>query len=989
MRHTVTILFILIGSLTYAQSKENVIVRKYTQKDGINSYNIRRVTEDRYGFIWIATQDGLSRFDGRNFVPYTKNDTSRHRICGIDIRELIPDSTGDLLWVLPGEVGVNAINTLTGEVVKTIPIPPASNEDWNICMTKAGDYLWIGTFTGLRVYNIAMACFETLPTLKPAAPNSVEFEVRSILRDNNGNIWVAYTGHGIVIYNGQTRAILRTIPISALNDHLGSHAIRFLRSVETAPGSVLFATNQGLRRISFDAHYSIFVDNHPCKALPALDTDPLEYITLRRGSVLVAGPRGLLQFDSSLTHYILLNEHSNSTDSKWLTAVQCIFPDKKGDLWLGCQEGLGFIADKKSPFEPFVYDEGSHVKLDHVRYIYPLPNGDILAGLWYGIVEISSATEAFTIYDKAHTYQHIFQDKIGRIIVSRPDGLFTFDKGKVRPLSDTYPEFAAWPGVYINSHIVVNDTLTILGTESNNGILCWDPLHGKIKPIGKDPGILTSNIVNNIYRDSRQRLWVLSDNTINILSPDLTTSRELTFPHKLYFDMCEAGGYYWLASYGSGLIQLDSSLTITRIINTGTGLANDGVYQLYDLAAKLLVTTNNGISVVDLNTFKCHNYYSNDGLHSNGFEEVCGLRKGGYIYAGGLNGFTIIDPTRFGEDTIPPLFYFQDVRTQTRAGLLDTANLRLADLTIPNTWLQTNIGFAGLYYPSPVSVRYQYRILEQDTSWLQPDRQASLNLIGLSPGSYTIEARATNKDGYWSAPARLHITFQPKWFETQVFRLGVFLAVVALFYTFYRFRLNEVRKQQQIRTGIASDLHDDIGSLLHSVKVFSHLAQKEPAKDEHFLNIDESLTQATTGLRDMIWVLDNSEDTISELMDRIKKFAVPVTAASGIRFDYSFRIPEKSTGITKTEKRNLLLIAKEAINNSIKYSGCRTITVECAEERNGVCLRIEDDGTGFDTHSPSFGNGLRNMTVRASQIRYSCKITSSPEAGTRILISKQ
>src|ERR1700744_4255919 len=99
MRHRFLYFLLLIGNLANAQKRETVIVRKYTQKDGINSYNVRRVTEDNFGFIWIATQDGLSRFDGRNFVTYNQNSAPAHRICGVDIREIIADRDDNLLWV--------------------------------------------------------------------------------------------------------------------------------------------------------------------------------------------------------------------------------------------------------------------------------------------------------------------------------------------------------------------------------------------------------------------------------------------------------------------------------------------------------------------------------------------------------------------------------------------------------------------------------------------------------------------------------------------------------------------------------------------------------------------------------------------------------------------------------------------------------------------------------------------------------------------------
>jgi signal transduction histidine kinase len=453
--------------------------------------------------------------------------------------------------------------------------------------------------------------------------------------------------------------------------------------------------------------------------------------------------------------------------------------------------------------------------------------------------------------------------------------------------------------------------------------------------------------------------------------------------------MCEAGGYYWIASYGSGIIQLDRKFRVVRVINSGNGLTNDGVYQLYPVSGdRLLVTTNNGISLLDIHESGGKNYFALDGLHSNGFEEVCGAASGGLIYAGGLNGFTVIDPTKFDTNGTPPRFFFTAIRTQLRGRLLDTSNLSMVALTVPDNWLQTSISFSGLSYSRPESVRYQYRILQQDTSWISLGTRASLDLLGLPPGAYTLEVRAANEDGYWSAPSRMLLHFQPKWYETWWFKIGILLLAAALFYAFYRLRIGELRKQQAIRSGIASDLHDDIGSLLNSVKVFSHLARRSPDHEDHFQNIDESLTQATVGLRDMIWVLDNSEDTVYELIERIKKFALPVTAAYGIRLKFSLQLPETDIAISKTEKRNLLLMAKEAINNSIKYSECGVITVECSRSGRGVALRISDDGKGFDMDIPSSGNGLRNLKDRAVQIKYRCRIVSAPGAGTKIEIQK-
>ena len=196
-------------------------------------------------------------------------------------------------------------------------------------------------------------------------------------------------------------------------------------------------------------------------------------------------------------------------------------------------------------------------------------------------------------------------------------------------------------------------------------------------------------------------------------------------------------------------------------------------------------------------------------------------------------------------------------------------------------------------------------------------------------------------------------------------------------------------ERHQIRKEIAGDLHDDIGATLNSVKIFAHLAETSKTKQKYFDNIREALSYASTGLRDMIWVLDDTGDTVTDLVNRLRMFAHPVAEASGI----SIRIAEdpsiNNIILSKTEKRNLLLIAKEAINNSIKYSGCEKITVTFFREHNKNTLIIEDDGKGFNENEIVRGNGLNNIQERAKQIHYNISLKSSLGKGTRIVIARK
>ena len=214
----------------------------------------------------------------------------------------------------------------------------------------------------------------------------------------------------------------------------------------------------------------------------------------------------------------------------------------------------------------------------------------------------------------------------------------------------------------------------------------------------------------------------------------------------------------------------------------------------------------------------------------------------------------------------------------------------------------------------------------------------------------------------------------------------IFLVTTGIIYAFYRYRISQIKKQHEIRKSIATDLHDDLGSTLNSVKVFTNLAISGVNQNESLQQIKDNLTEATSGLRDMIWVLDDSLDTVDELVTRLKQFAIPVAAASNIEANISCETGINSRQLTKEEKRNLFLICKEAINNSIKYSGATQIKTEIMPAGKKIQISIADNGKGFDEATVKKGYGLKNMQYRAGQIKYKVALVSSLGKGAQITI---
>jgi hypothetical protein len=525
----------------------------------------------------------------------------------------------------------------------------------------------------------------------------------------------------------------------------------------------------------------------------------------------------------------------------------------------------------------------------------------------------------------------------------------------------------------------------------------WNPVKKWVRTLGVEQApSLASSIVNNIHLDSHGRIWVLSDYVITILAADLRSKQVIELREKnrgakyrLFFDMREAKGSYWIASYGAGILEVDEHFQVKRVFNTQNGLSNDGVYQLYSLPChELLVTSNNGLSRINLTTNKITRYYQNDGLHSSAFEEVSGTQKDAKIYAGGVNGFTIIDPSGFTANMTPPALYFTDVEMKTANDEMTVTNLLMKSLTIPNNVIQTTIRFAGLNYNNPERIEYAYRILEESGNWIKNGKQASLPFISHPPGHYNLEVKAVNEEGGWSKPIQLHLHFLPKWYQTVWFKSLVITLIVLVGYQFYRFRIRQLQHEHNVRQRLARDLHDDLGSTMNSINIYTNLAIMEDGANKYLTNIKQGAQESMASIRDIIWILDDQKDTVGQLAQRVSQFANPLCEANGIHFTYSIQPVLTYYVFQKEEKRNLYLIIKEAINNSIKYAQPKQIVLSFLLENKKLAISVFDDGIGFDPHQLKRGNGLSNMERRADEIKYKYKIATSLQAGTSIHLTK-
>ncbi len=951
------------------------------------------------GFVWIATQDGLNLFDGKNFTKYTKNDINKKNIAASDVRCMAVDSTNHILWVLTNIGGINAIDYYTGKVVKNIVSNHLNYDDWDISMAFYGNKLWIGCSNGLKIYDISKNKWLKMSAIPFGRNKQNElFSVRTIYADKIGNIWAFINNYGALIINGNTNTVVGKIGIKSFKHDTGNERLNFTSAIDFVPNNLLIGTTDGLKQIFYTkGRFKVTI---PAITQEIRDLSGIKAMARSKEEIYISGTTQLYKFNPTLTSFKIIKE-SNTTDDNWLDDIQNLYVDKNDNVWIGCKQGPAFLSSLPSAFQSVNNQAYMTVGFNLVYSVAPAYN-DVIIGLENGLIRYSPTEGKFTPIDNAKPFNFSFINFDGQLIVSADnEGLFILKQNRLLPIVSKYPELKPIADCRINSCVNIGDSLSILGSDNDRGIFFWHHKKKLLSIINSStvPIKLRSNIVNRIFKDSRGRIWILSDFGIDVLSSDFSKvlyldlkSPQNGMPLNLFFDICEIDGQYWITSYSNGIIHVDGNGKILKLLNTNNGLCNDGVYKIFRNDGKnLIITTNNGLAVLNTRDYIFNNYFESDGLHSNAFEENCGVEENGKIYAGGLNGFTIINSKLFSANKQSPHLYFGNIDIRAKSQNISVKDLFLKSITIPNDVLQTTISFTGLNYSNPNRVTYQYKIEEISNKWIDIGTQNFVNLIGLSPGTYNLQVKSANENGVWNKqPIKLTLLFLPKWYQTWWFKLLVLATVVAILYAIYLYRVKQIKIQQQIRRDIANDLHDDLGSNLNSIKIFTHLAIAQKQNTNYLGEIERLITNTAAGLRDMLWVLEGGQDNITELAERIKKFAGPLAEANEIEVICAVDPAIANVVISKIEKRNLLLIAKETINNSFKYASCKTIKIIIKQvSGNKLSLSITDDGTGFDVTSNSGGYGLNNMKYRAEQINYLFYCKSSSEKGTSITIEKR
>jgi signal transduction histidine kinase len=405
----------------------------------------------------------------------------------------------------------------------------------------------------------------------------------------------------------------------------------------------------------------------------------------------------------------------------------------------------------------------------------------------------------------------------------------------------------------------------------------------------------------------------------------------------------------------------------------------------------MYLATSRGLERLDPASGRVRHFTSFDGLAGDIVNHVLKDRRG-RIWAATSGGASRFDPRADPQPAGPPPTYLSRIRIAGEdLPISETGERAVPAVTLPYSKDNLLIEFVGLSFRGEREVAYQYELESVDPDWCAPSPQRSVNYAHLAPGSYHFLVRAVHANGDKSAePASFAFRILPPFWQEWWFLAGVVALAGSIAYALHRSRVRRILALESIRTQIATDIHDDMGSGLSQIAILTEVAKREatPSAQGYLEEVARLARSMRDSMSDIVWAVDPRRDRFSDLVHRMRQAAFNLLEAEGLRVE--FRAPGdeaiEGIGLAPDKRRHLLLVLKEALANVARHARATHVEIDVSLAPDSLRLSIRDDGVGFDPLADHRGHGVASLRRRAEALSAQLEIRSKPGAGTSIEI---
>lgn len=1005
---------------------------------------VNAIQQDDQGFMWFGTYKGLFRFDGvsyQRFMPFAGNN---HSISDNEVNVLFKDHHGNL-WVGTRN-GLNRYDYLRNDFERFFHDPEnsnslCSNEVFAIAEDNAGN-LWIGTLNGglsimIPIVTAGVTTYSFINcAVNTADNNSLSGNtVSSICFDHNGRGFIA-TKNGLNVVQeinvAQKKVSFHHFVYDSLNKF--SIASNDIYKIFCDSSNNIWLTSQfGMIDLLTAASVAsgkytfrhLFSDINAA-AGGAIKSTSMLYIDRAQNCWLSTYENGLYRFRFSDEQSIsnLVNFRHDPANSRSLSdgGVNFIYESGDRSCWIATDAGVS----KWHPLQELF-------SVTHINAAY-LQSANISA-----IAQDRNGTTWFATSDCDTLYALNMHAQIKKLVLS--DKLLTANRKvyvtSLLAASDGSLYAGSSVGVFVVNasekksflqnahyrpniiHLQKNGTVYSLISnmvscleEDNDGIIWIGTGMGvcSYHPVSKvcnravinkvPDEVNPSFIIRHLKTGADGTLWVGTDN--GLLSVDTHTatfhryqsSDALPGARFLFIHVSHDLQLIWIGTE-QGLLSFDPSTTRFKSYpQSGDDLAIAAI--LEDDQQNLWISSQHGITRFQPLANDAKRYTVENGLNTNRFSEnaAC-VSKDGRFFFGSEKGFQSFFPAMIPVNkTVPPIvitdfrLFNQSILSGKDVQLVNDF-MRSKKLTLQYNQNFCSIDFAALNFDDAEANSYAYQMEGIDHDWVLAGNRRTATYTNISPGCYTFKVKGTNNHGVWNeSGTSLFLVITPPWWKTWWFYSLCTIVAGSALYALYRYRINQIKKVFSIRSKIARDLHDDIGSTLSSISLMSQLAKDgndhQNKEQELFDTISTASKEAMELMSVIVWSVNPNNDKLSNILIRMREYAGDILEACNI--DLHIRLDEevKDFIIPMEKRKDFYLIFKEAVNNVAKYSKAANANIRLSREHGKMIMTIKDDGKGFEVEKLRSGNGLVNMKERAKSIGGRLEIISQQGEGTTV-----
>lgn len=462
--------------------------------------------------------------------------------------------------------------------------------------------------------------------------------------------------------------------------------------------------------------------------------------------------------------------------------------------------------------------------------------------------------------------------------------------------------------------------------------------------------------------------------------------------------LSDGKGRLWFTTNSRGVGRIDDPKSEPlKVIwhNRGNGLSSNRTESLVeDRYGRIYIGTMRGVDCLTPETGQVRSFTTADGLPKEHIY-VSARDAEGALWFGSPQGVArfIPEPPKPNQ---PPTIFLTRVRVAGVAQQVsEIGDLNLTELKLSSSQTNVTIDFLSPSATADPHLRYQYK-LEGREDWNAPTNQRTVDFANLSAGSYRFQVRAVNADGIHSAtPASVSFTVAAPVWQRWWFILLTIGAIGGLAYAAYRYRVAQLLALERMRTRIATDLHDEVGSSLSQIAILSEVARLRLPRSgqadvagavEPMEKVAATSREAVDAMSDIVWAINPQRDQLSDLSQRMRLFASDTLSARDISL--RFHAPEQDLNLDAEVRRQVFLIFKECINNIARHSEATEVEIDFALTDHHLSLRAWDNGRGFVETAPqpgqNSGNGLLSMRRRAAELGGKLEVISGNGDGTTI-----